>query len=80
LTRARDRGNPHELGDGLQGFVEASTRGPLCISSCADNVVWDFIYVSNGNELTSVNDGQFRARDTLSDTVTTSSKPIFMTD
>jgi hypothetical protein len=48
-------------GDGLQAFVDASTRGPLTTGG----VVWEFVYVSNGNRLTSAIDGQFRARDTL---------------
>lgn len=47
--------------DGLRGFVAASTGGPLTTGG----VVWNFIYVSNENPLTSANDGQFRARDTL---------------
>jgi hypothetical protein len=47
--------------DGLQGSVAATTRGPLSTGG----TVWDFIYVSNANPLTSAIDGQFRARDTL---------------
>ena len=53
--------------DSLQASVESSTRGPLttCGNCSTPNVVWNFIYVSNGNRLTSAIDGQFAARDTL---------------
>src|SRR5207247_18806 len=39
----------------------ASMRGPLSVGDTA----WFFVYVANGNLLTSANDGQFSARDTV---------------
>ena len=51
--------------NGLQASVVASTRGPLCISSCGESTAWDFIYVSNGNRIVSATDGQFDSRETL---------------
>jgi hypothetical protein len=50
---------------GLQASVVGSTRGPLCVSSCGESTVWEFIYVSNGNQIVSATDGQFDGRDTL---------------
>jgi hypothetical protein len=54
--------------NGLRAFVVASTEGPLstCTGTCnSPNTVWEFIYVSNGNEIVSTLDGQFDSRDTL---------------
>ena len=56
--------------DGLRASVVASTNGPL--STCtgpgtctSPTTVWEFIYVSNGNQIVSALDGQFNSRDTL---------------
>ena len=46
---------------GLQASVVASTHGPLTTGG----TVWDFVYVSNGNEIVDALDGQFDSRDTL---------------
>ena len=55
--------------NGLSASVAATVRGPLTachVAPCtADNVVWEFVYVANQNDLTSAIDGQFLARDTL---------------
>jgi hypothetical protein len=47
--------------NGLQASVVANTRGPLA----RNGTVWEFIYVSNGNEIVEATDGQFDSRDTL---------------
>ncbi len=57
------------VNNGLKAFVTESTGGPLttCPANvCATgNLVWNFIYVSNGNRIVDANDGQFDSRDTL---------------